>query len=453
MTAAHADWSRWLAERIAVRGVPGASLALEVEGDAITVVAGLADIERAAPVTPRTIFRLGSSTKLLTALLLVQLADEGRLDLDEPVAARWSEFSIADESARRMVTPRQLLSHTAGIYGDVFDETSTGVDALENYARDGRRFEQTSSPGSRFSYSNASFALAGRLTEIVTGEIWDRWLEARVLAPLGMTRTGVLWGDWPDRDVATSYLQEGPVRDEPFLRALAPAGSTPWGTASDLLRLGRALAVEGGAFHGAAQQMKALQVVGPTPTFARGWGLGVQRFDEAGHVWGHDGVVGGQMTFLRVAPKWGLHIALMSNGGDGRGLMSDLIARLSDYLGDLLLPAGPQWPAEAPAIAQVERYVGRYAVARASIDVRWLGGELVAEMTTASGASSQVLRRQADDPSGALFLARLSENVEPLQQWFDLPADGREASEALLYRGRFYPRRPTPAPKINSTKS
>lgn len=441
------DWTAWLADRVAARGVPGAGLCVDLAGVTISAAAGFADLEARAPVLASTVFRLGSITKVLTGLMLVHLAHEGVLDLDSPVADLWPEFALASSSARVAVTTRQLLSHSAGFYGDVPPPAdSDGPEALELYARDGARFEQTSAPGARFSYSNAAFALAGRLTEVLTGEVWDQGVVAQILRPLGMSRSGMLPRDLPDDGVATSYVAgaEGltALRGEPLYRGLGPAGACAWSTAPDLLRLGRSLSEPRGAWRALADQMRALVTPGPTPTFAHGWGLGMARFDDAGEIYGHDGVASGQMAFLRLAPNHGLRLALMTNGGDGRGLMFDVMDRLSAEIGAPILPPKPIWPTDADPALTPHRYVGRYVAGGQQVDIVTRGGELRAEVAAPDGARvSHILRHQADDPSGELFLACFSAGAEPLHQRFLSGPDPDAPFDALIFRGRLLPRR------------
>ncbi len=94
-------------------------------------------------VTPDSLFQIGSITKVWTATLVMQLVDEGGLDLDAPVVEALPGFRVADPDVTRTVTMRHLLTHTSGIDGDVFTDTGRGDDCVERYVAglEGRRAE------------------------------------------------------------------------------------------------------------------------------------------------------------------------------------------------------------------------------------------------------------------------------------------------------------------------
>src|SRR4051794_11547035 len=111
---------------LAEHGVVGASVAV-LSGDQITAAAaGTANLRSGLPVGTDTVFQIGSITKVYTATLVLQLVEEGLLDLDTPVVEYLPEFRVVDAAATRTVTTRQLLSHTSGIDGDVFDDFGRG---------------------------------------------------------------------------------------------------------------------------------------------------------------------------------------------------------------------------------------------------------------------------------------------------------------------------------------
>ena len=130
------DIRRWQ-ERLALladkHGVPGASLAI-LEGDQVAEAAyGVLNIRSGVEATTDSLFQIGSITKAWTATLVMQLVDEGLLDLDEPVVTYLPEFKVADADVTRTVTTRHLLAHTSGIDGDLFLDTGRGDDAVSKY--------------------------------------------------------------------------------------------------------------------------------------------------------------------------------------------------------------------------------------------------------------------------------------------------------------------------------
>ncbi|HUD50750.1 serine hydrolase domain-containing protein, partial [Parvibaculum sp.] len=101
-----------LDDRLEAYGVPGASLAVWANGALTEAASGVVNIETRVPVTPEALFQIGSITKLYTAALCLQLVEEGKLALDEPIRRWLPEFRVADERASATLTLRHLLNHT-----------------------------------------------------------------------------------------------------------------------------------------------------------------------------------------------------------------------------------------------------------------------------------------------------------------------------------------------------
>ncbi len=441
-------WSVRLAAAIARNHVPGASLAIRIGSRTIEGVAGVTDSRTCAPVTPHTIFRLGSMTKAFTAALVMQQVAAGRVDLDAPVRAVLPELVLGDLGAAASVTPRQLLSHRGGFFGDILDGPSEGDDALAAYVATGARLSQITSPGTSFSYCNAGFAIAGRIAEVAGGDIWHRLFVDRLAKPLGMARTGARLDAMPHDDIATSHSVDAagnplPLPPDTGGCAMAPAGATAWTTPRDVLAFAGLLMGERPDVltPSSVAMMRALAVPGPTPTFATGWGLGIQRFTDDGETFGHDGAVAGQNSFLRIVTPRGLALALMCNGGDARGLFADIWEALEGDMGAPLADPLPGWPDPLP-VAVPARYVGRYAVPRYAVEVTPHDEGLHARFIPSAEAGDftapidAVMRRQADDTTGELFLTRFGAARLPTQQRFVRLSDGRRA---LLFRGRLFP--------------
>jgi CubicO group peptidase (beta-lactamase class C family) len=443
-----AGWTRALQAALKANHTPGAALGLFVDGQTLVAVAGEA-VVGGPSVRPQTVFRLGSMTKNFTTSLLMQQVEVGRIDLDRPVKSMLPEFVLGDKAATETMTPRLLLCHRSGFYGDVYDGEA-GPDALRHYAEAGAQLEQVTPPDQAFSYSNAALCLAARLTEHVAGERWDRMFVERLVRPSGMARAGVLFDDLTGPDIAAGHSLDAtgrqvPVPPEGANNALAAAGAMPWATVGDVLIHGRMLMNEGRAPNGArllspnsVRTMRHVRTVGPTPTFASGWGLGTQTFNAAGDLFGHDGVVAGQNSFLRVSPAHGLVFALMVNGGDARGVMADLFAHLENLLGVTLAERLPTWP-EAPVAFDPAPLVGTYGVHRYRIAIT--AGDKVLNALPAGDAGptpqSVEMWRQPDDPTGELFLTRIGGVRFPTQQRFSRGPDGKRY---LLFRGRLYPK-------------
>ncbi len=120
-------------------------------------------------------------SKVWTATLAMQLVDEGKLDLDAPVADVLPELRLADAEVAKTVTMRHLLNHTSGIDGDVFTDTGRGDDCVEKYVALLSEQKQNHPLGATWSYCNAGFVLAGRVIEKLTGPHLGRRAQAEDL--------------------------------------------------------------------------------------------------------------------------------------------------------------------------------------------------------------------------------------------------------------------------------
>src|SRR5512140_3520813 len=113
--------------------VPGASLAVALGDEQVELATGVLNAVTGVETTTDSVFQIGSITKLFTTTLIMQLVDEGRVTLDEPVRSYLPELSFADSVATESVTLRHLLTHTSGIDGDFFLDTGRGDDCIERY--------------------------------------------------------------------------------------------------------------------------------------------------------------------------------------------------------------------------------------------------------------------------------------------------------------------------------
>ncbi len=167
--------------------VPGASVFLAWGSHVVEAVHGVVNTRTRIPVTPDAVFQIQSVTKIFTATLVMQLVDEGVLDLDDPVQVHLPEFHTADRAASERITVRHLLTHTGGFEGDLWQPTTSGDDALDRFVRDlVTQAEQFSPPGRRFSYCNAGFGTLGRLVEVLRGTTYENALRRHLAEPLGI---------------------------------------------------------------------------------------------------------------------------------------------------------------------------------------------------------------------------------------------------------------------------
>lgn len=206
---------------------------------------GLADVENGTPITTETVFHLGSVGKQFTAMSVMILAEQGKLNYDDPISTHLPELAwMSDE-----VTVRRLLYHTSGIMG--YDDNDAIYDALVSSAEKpgndellsvlAEQGEMLATPGDEYSYSNTGYDLLGVLIERLSGQSYPQFMQDNVFAPLGMNATFAVPNDvrLGAPDVAQSYSTEGAYEPD-VLDALNGSGSI-YSTLGDLYLYDQAL--------------------------------------------------------------------------------------------------------------------------------------------------------------------------------------------------------------------
>ena len=180
-------------------GLPGAAVAV-VSQDAILFAEGFGyrDVENKLPVTPETLFHIGSTNKSITALLIATLVDQGLFGWDTPVVEIYPDFELSSDEATATVTMRHLLGMQSGIPDDAEDDFDSETASGEDVFAFVRSVPLLGLPGEEFSYSNISASLAGYLGVMAAGADYpdlytgyEQLLEQQVLNPIGM-KTAVL---------------------------------------------------------------------------------------------------------------------------------------------------------------------------------------------------------------------------------------------------------------------
>ena len=169
--------------------LPGlAAVVVPGSGLGFTGAYGFADREAGRPMTPETPVAMGSTGKGMTALAVLQLAEQGLVDLDAPVVRYLPDFTMADPRAPE-ITLRQLLSMSAGLPASNAFEGAQDAGALERRVAALATVRLSRAPGAGFEYANDGFNVAGLVVQRVSGLLFERYMAERVFAPLGMRRT------------------------------------------------------------------------------------------------------------------------------------------------------------------------------------------------------------------------------------------------------------------------
>ncbi|MDX8149743.1 serine hydrolase domain-containing protein [Lentzea sp. BCCO 10_0061] len=337
-----------LDELVEEHGVVGAQLAVLTDGEIADFAAGVLNADTRAPVTTESLFQIASITKVWTATLVQELANEGRLDLDRPVCDVLPGF-------RPVITPRQLLTHTSGIDGDLFHDTGSGDDAVEKFVARLADARQIAPPGELWSYCNSGFTVLGRIVEVLRGKPFNIVLKERLAAPLGLT-VATTYAEGEALHAAVGHVDGQPVTD-PGPESDWPAGSALAMSARDLLAFARMhLATPAFAV------MREPQVSLPDFGNRASWGLGWDLPDYSGGVViGHHGANRGLASFLRIAPDRGIAVALLTNGGAAREAFDDVIENVFSALAGVRRPEPARPPAAPEAVD--ERFLGTYRCA------------------------------------------------------------------------------------------
>jgi CubicO group peptidase (beta-lactamase class C family) len=190
----YAEIDSYLAEQLAALNIPGAALAI-VEGDEIVHRQGFGAARPGGEApTAQTPFLIGSLTKSVTALAIMQLVEAGKVELDAPVQRYLPWFRIADPEASAQISVRHLLNQNSGfsqITGmRMLADLDAAAGAGERQARALANYELPYPVGSAFDYSNVNYNLLGLIVEAASGERYGDYVEAHIFAPLEMSHSG-----------------------------------------------------------------------------------------------------------------------------------------------------------------------------------------------------------------------------------------------------------------------
>lgn len=356
-----------VAERLAV---PGAAVGVYHAGREDYVFHGVTSIENPLPVHEHTLFQFGSIGKTWTATAVMRLVDQGRVELEAPARRYLPELRLRDEQVAEQVTILHLLNHTAGWAGDLMVDTGEGDDALTRYVEAMAGLEQLTSPGSLFSYNNASLSLAGRVIERVTGDGYEQAMRQLLFEPLGLKHCFFFPNEIMTRRfvVGHHHAADGSIR---VARPWAlPRGGSPQGGIScnvgDQITWARFHLGDGRASDGTQLLDRELVRRMREPTIdirgsAQGDHVGIAWFlrdVEGVRLVGHDGDTNGQYAKFLMVPERDWAIIVMANCGPSGLELNEEVARwaLHAYLG--IDDVDPE-----PAVlgdAELVQYVGEY---------------------------------------------------------------------------------------------
>lgn len=272
---------------------------------------GDADRARGAKNTAETRFRIGSMYKMFTAVAVLQLVEQGRVELDAPLARYLPDYPNAELADK--VTIRHLLTHTGGtgdIFTDAYQAQRTAIREHDDYVRLFGNRAVEFAPGSREAYSNYGFVLLGAIIERVTGSSFHDVLRERIFMPAGMHDTGAEPEDQVRARVSIGYTrtESGLVDNRDLLPWRGTAAGGGYTTVGDLLRFADALLTQRLLRSESMSEATRSQ----TPGGLYGFGFQIGGSGDTRH-FGHAGGAEGMNGALRIYPASGDVVVALSN--------------------------------------------------------------------------------------------------------------------------------------------
>ncbi|MEO8726911.1 MAG: serine hydrolase [Acidobacteriaceae bacterium] len=310
--------------------VPGVAIAVVQNGRVIYAHGfGVRDVKDNLPVTSKTLFAIGSTTKSFTSVCIGILNDEGELDWDKPVRQYLPEFQLYDPVAAERMTPRDLISHRSGLAAHDLVWYSSDF-SREDLVRRLRYLRSNSDFRSGFHYNNMLVMTAGYLVGKVSGQGWEAFVRTHLFQPLQMTASNFSVTDSqkaPDfahpyrKNERTEVVSEAPFRP---IDSIGPAGSIN----SNIDDMARYLIFQLGKGEGGGHSIISeanlnlthtpqvvisgggqFKEIGP-PGYGMGWVISSYR----GHklVW-HNGGIDGFYALLSMLPDENLGVVILTN--------------------------------------------------------------------------------------------------------------------------------------------
>jgi CubicO group peptidase (beta-lactamase class C family) len=369
--------------------VPGVAVGV-IHGDQThTAGFGVTHIEHPLPVTPDTLFQIGSISKTFLGTAMMRLVEQGHVDLDTPVKTVVPELTLQDKQAEANATMRHLLTHMGGWVGDYFDDFGWGDDAVARYVAAMATLPQVTPLGAVYSYNNAGFNLAGRVIEKVTGQTFEDAMQILVFDPLGLHHaTYWPWEAMLHRVVVghiSPFEDDHPVtigKPWPLGRSSHPAGGVI-ASVNELLAYARFHMGDGaGVLSGKSlTQMRTPQVV--SNIVGDHWGItfSLRPFGNVRLV-GHGGATKGQMATFQMVPERNFAVAVLTNSDRGSEVHGEAVNLALKLWLNVEKAIAPEVTLSPEALAA---YAGPYISQLTDVTLKVEDGILVAYATPKGG--------------------------------------------------------------------
>ena len=318
-------FTAWMEGQMLYRHLPGVAIGVVADQQVVWSKGfGFADVGRQTPMTPQTKFRMASHSKLFTATAIMQLREQGKLRLDDPVSKYlpWFRVQRAQEEDPE-ITIEELLTHSSGLPREAGSHWTTFEFPTSEELRGLMADRQAPfSPEVRWKYSNLAFSVAGLVIEAVSGQTWADYVRQHIYVPLGMTASSV---DQNVDGLAVGYnrlMPDNTRATNPFIDAKGMAAATGiTSTVDDMAKFASAqfrTGPRGGAnilSTGSLRQMHRVRVLENNWTQGNAIGFAVRRERDKIYV-SHGGSYPGYQTQTMLYPEGKVAVIVLTNADD-----------------------------------------------------------------------------------------------------------------------------------------
>jgi len=340
---------------------PGISVIL-AKGDEILYKNGhgMANLEHNISISPEMVFRLGSLTKQMTTASIMMLAEEGLLQVDDPITQYFPNYPTHGYT----ITLRHLMTHTSGIidflaieeFPEIEKEDITAMDVIDFFKNQPMNF----APGEAYSYTNSGYVMLGAIIEQLTGQSYEDFVQERIFTPLGMDNTyhGSFKKIIPNRVTGYAMGPNGYENSSYLSMTIPGAAGAIISTVDDLHTWNTAL------FAGDVVSMESLEEM-TTPFILNngelsnyGFGLAIQSLRGQPMI-SHTGGINGFITYAAYLPESDMYVAVLGNTG--------YQSRVYEANTILAMAIGDPYPAlQSQAVDSdvLNRYTGKYQTER-----------------------------------------------------------------------------------------
>lgn len=377
-------FTAWMDAQLLYRGLPGVVVGVVVDQELVWARGfGYADVEAKRPMLPSTRFRMASHSKLFTATAIMQLREEGKVRLDDPVQQHLPWFGLRpagdDDSP---ITVEMLLSHSSGMPREAGDHWSSldfpTSDEVRTLLADR---EAAFAPAVRWKYSNLAYTIAGRIIEERSGLSWADYLQRHIFTPLGMTSSSV---DRDDPLLAVGYgrrMPDGSRVRMPFTDARGMAAATGLtSTVEDMAKFVSAQFRTGRRGDnrvlsaGSLREMHRVRSLENNWTSGNGLGFSVVRDENKTYV-GHGGGYPGYTTYTMIDLDSRVGVIALTNTNDSRP--TEIARQLMASVGAAVARAAERKPTVVAWDPSWARFAGLYRSRNADAQVVLLKDRLV----------------------------------------------------------------------------